>query len=66
MEITIIDNWGNSEFVGMNGIEFFDENGQRLSVHQIKLINKENEEIIDKLTREPFITNDESKIWKYQ
>ena len=36
MILTLLENWGDPQFIGLNKIEFFDQNGQRVFPYEVK------------------------------
>ena len=69
MSLILVNNWGDVNFIGLNGIEIFDHNAKRISIgaDQINLIAKNDDTISEsdpkRLIDGIFMTKDKNKLW---
>jgi len=69
LEFTIVDNWGDNDFIAINGIDVFDDEGKQIIVKandiKLKILTKAliNHSNPERLIKGKVLTNDHNKVW---
>lgn len=58
LTMVLLSNWGNQQYIGLNGVELFDSNGDLIRPTEIISSSQSSDELMRKLCKQEMLTSD--------